>query len=139
MANYDVTYSCGHDGVIKLYGKHEDRTRKIEWMKDHQLCPKCAKKQQQVSFLGELEKHGLSVPELTGSEKQIAWADDIRRNALIAILKSPLADQVASNRNNINKILATISTAKAYIDNRDNLDPGLSERTIFTALFKMAK
>ena len=47
MAKYDVTYSCGHTGTVQLYGKNEDRARKIESYERYSLCPECYKKQKQ--------------------------------------------------------------------------------------------
>lgn len=31
MANYDITYSCGHPGIVNLTGKHSDRERGYHW------------------------------------------------------------------------------------------------------------
>lgn len=38
---YDITFSCGHTGTITLYGKNEDRERKLEYYKREGLCKKC--------------------------------------------------------------------------------------------------
>lgn len=40
MAKYDVTYACGHTGVVSLFGPNKDRERKLEWLAG-QLCPAC--------------------------------------------------------------------------------------------------
>lgn len=45
MAKYDVTYSCGHEGTVELFGKEKDRQRKIEWYESTGLCPECYKKE----------------------------------------------------------------------------------------------
>lgn len=42
---YDVTYSCGHDGVVSLLGKGAERERKLAWYADCGLCPECYKAQ----------------------------------------------------------------------------------------------
>lgn len=57
MAKYQVTFSC-----------------EIAWYEENGLCPECCKKK----ITAEAEEMGL--PELTGSEKQIAWANTIREN-----------------------------------------------------------
>lgn len=44
MAKYDVTYSCGHAGVVELFGKEKDRQNKIQWYESDGLCPECYKK-----------------------------------------------------------------------------------------------
>lgn len=79
MAKYDVTYSCGHTDVVQLYGKNADRERELRKMSSR-LCPDCYKKwvdkenaQQAAEILGELQ-----LPELTGTEKQIAYAKSLR-------------------------------------------------------------
>ena len=41
MARYDITYSCGHEGEVRLFGKSADRERKIEWMESTLVCPDC--------------------------------------------------------------------------------------------------
>lgn len=42
---YTVTYSCGHTGTVQLYGKTEERERKIKYYEEYGLCPECYKKQ----------------------------------------------------------------------------------------------
>lgn len=42
---YDVTYSCGHDGVVSLLGEGAERERKLAWYADCGLCPECYKAQ----------------------------------------------------------------------------------------------
>ena len=33
MAKYTVTYKCGHTATIQLFGKYDDRERKIAYYK----------------------------------------------------------------------------------------------------------
>lgn len=42
---YTVTYSCGHNGPVELYGKGSERERKLEWYATSGLCPECYKQQ----------------------------------------------------------------------------------------------
>lgn len=42
---YEITYSCGHEGVKDLIGKHSDRERMIRYYETQCLCPECARKQ----------------------------------------------------------------------------------------------
>lgn len=44
MAKYEITYSCGHEGVKDLIGKHSDRERMIRYYETRCLCPECARK-----------------------------------------------------------------------------------------------
>ena len=74
MAKYQVTFSCGHTATVQLLGKEADRQKKIAWYEENGLCPKCEKKR----IMAEAKEMGF--PELTGSEKQVAWAGAIRKN-----------------------------------------------------------
>lgn len=83
MAKYDVTYSCGHTAEISLFGPHKDRTRKIEWMQREALCPDCyqaareRERTEATAKAAEIAKADC-LPELTGTPKQVAWAETIR-------------------------------------------------------------
>ena len=44
MAKYDVTYSCGHEGTIGVFGPEKDRQWKVDRISEG-LCPECAKKE----------------------------------------------------------------------------------------------
>lgn len=57
MAKYSITYSCGHEGTVQLFGKNEERDRKIKYYEEFGLCPECYKKQKQE----ENEKLGLLI------------------------------------------------------------------------------
>lgn len=58
---YNITYSCGHEGRVELFGKITDRMKKIEWL-ETTLCPECyAREQAQKANKGnrieEVEMH----------------------------------------------------------------------------------
>ena len=76
MAKYDVVFSCGHEERIELFGKGTERERKIAWFKKHGLCSDCYKAEQQAK--AEQRAAAWELPALTGSPKQIAWAERIR-------------------------------------------------------------
>jgi|GEM_PF-981998 len=87
MAKYDVSYSCGHEGTVTLFGPTAERDRKIEWMASQGRCPECYKahisEQREQSSKEAAEKAKiLGLPQLTGSEKQIAWAESIRMSSI---------------------------------------------------------
>lgn len=75
MAKYEITHSCGTKRTIQLFGKREERERKIEWL-ESQPCPEV----QNEAAEKEAKAQGLVV--LEGSEKQVAWANTIRCEAL---------------------------------------------------------
>lgn len=41
---YDVTFSCGHTEEVQIYGKAEERERKIKYYGKSGLCSECYKK-----------------------------------------------------------------------------------------------
>ncbi len=75
MAKYTVTYRCGHEREVTLFGPTRDRERKLEWMATIR-CPECQKKAEGEAIQKREEELGL--PALQGSEKQVNWAKDIR-------------------------------------------------------------
>ena len=83
MAKYDVVFSCGHEERIELFGKGTERERKIAWFEKYGLCSTCYKAEQQAVAAKRAEKWGL--PALTGSPKQIAWAERIRSEFFLQI------------------------------------------------------
>jgi hypothetical protein len=56
MAHYDVTYSCGHQDRIQLFGPHKDRQERINWLESQGLCRACytAKKRAEEKIKGPL-------------------------------------------------------------------------------------
>lgn len=71
MAKYYLTYKCGHEGCVELFGKEEKRKHILDSALENE-CPECARK----------KKIKDSDIELTGTEKQVAWALDIRREMI---------------------------------------------------------
>lgn len=90
MAKYTVTHACGHDHTYQLYGPNRERERKIAWLAE-QDCPECAKRAREEQHKAEAEEaakvtEGMDLPELTGTPKQVAWANTIR-GQFIALLQ----------------------------------------------------
>lgn len=75
MAKYKITYKCGHEEEMQLFGKSDDRQRRIAYYKTID-CPHCQAEQ----ALKEDAAYGL-LP-LQGTDKQIVRASEIRRGAL---------------------------------------------------------
>ena len=128
-----VTYRCGHEGEIEVYGK-VDKRNYIVSMKERDLCPECYKKEQQEKISKETKEIGF--PELNGSEKQISWANQIRLNAskdlsdteknarklkLLKLIKRvPAETTIEEIEKEIKNYFETTTSAKEYIDNRGN-------------------
>jgi len=89
MAKYTVKYACGHEDTIQLYGSHKDR----EWRlarEEEKLCPDCYRKKVEEERKKQNEEAAKAnqeagLPALVGTEKQIAWAETIRKEIIEAI------------------------------------------------------
>lgn len=86
MAWYYGTYSCGHDGRTNIVGPTKNRERKAEWHFSG-LCPECYEKKQKeerkAANKEAAEKSAeMELPELSGTEKQVAWANTLRLKAI---------------------------------------------------------
>lgn len=87
MANYSITYSCGHAGVVNIQGKVKDRPWK-ESQERGKLCPECYQAEldtQRAAENAESAKVAAEqkLPELLGSPKAVAYGETCR----IAVLK----------------------------------------------------
>lgn len=84
MAKYEVTYSCGHSDTVQLFGKNEERERKLKWMANS-LCPECYKKWKQEKDESTVKEAlgNIELPALKGTEKQIEYAKSLRDEYII--------------------------------------------------------
>lgn len=107
MAKYAITHSCGHSETVQLYGKHTDRSRYMDNAERRQ-CRDCYN----ASLVAKTADMGL--PALTGSDKQVAWAETIRAKALLNAAES--LDDVGAE---VMAIVRAKETARYWIDRRD--------------------
>lgn len=84
MAQYNIHHTCGHEETVQIYGTnvHGERQRKAEWL-ESKPCRDCERKAMRDENL-------TGAAELTGSDKQINWANDLRAKAIDEI-KAKLA------------------------------------------------
>ena len=149
MAWYYGTFSCGHEGRVDVIGRVKDR----QWKADRRfegLCPECYKKHLEEEREKENKKAAeeskeMELLELTGSEKQVAWANTLRlrfierfEDEFKNLNKKEIhfiVERILSNRDDFSKkeikdmlekvddileyILTTKTQAKYFIDNRD--------------------
>ena len=88
MAWQYPTHSCGHDGErYQAYGKSDGRERQLKAIEAHP-CPECRRKQ------ADEQAAAAGLPQLVGSDKQIAWAADIRARALRLMTDTDLAERI---------------------------------------------
>jgi hypothetical protein len=75
MSGYVIDHSCGH--MYDHPGYADDGLR--EWM-SQRVCPDCRRAQLSRAAAATNEQAGL--PPLTGSKKQVAWAETLREKAV---------------------------------------------------------
>lgn len=133
MAKYTVTYKCGHTGTVQLFGTESDRKYRIAWYEENCVCPECFAAEQAAKREAEAQKYAL--PELVGSEKQVAWAEKIRSKFVslresLAYQNEDLYRQSQDSQENIEthkRLFKAFcdeffgeTSAKAWIDRRDD-------------------
>lgn len=137
MAKYTVKHICGHTHEHGLIGKNADRERRLAWLETVD-CPECYKAKQQAEREAANQKAAednaaAGLPALTGTEKQVAWAETIRAekmvalNQLIADMEQYIAKPESSESQRkalrlgikiVQKVQA-VDNAVWWIDNRD--------------------
>lgn len=130
MAWYDGTHSCGHEGSINLIGPNKQRI----WKREQHfkgLCDDCFKKQREkenaeANAKAKKEAEAMELPELTGSEKQIAWATTLRQE-FIGKAENWLKDEeelfeedVTEYREALDWLLRSKTKSRFWIDTRRN-------------------
>lgn len=115
MAKYNVTYSCGHDGTEQLFGKMEDRERKLSWYSRVGVCPSCYK----AKMSQEVEAASVGLPALQGSENQVAWAAKLRIEMLDRV--------VGATRDKVRTIFARIEAGDAAKATPEQLEVAVRE------------
>ncbi len=122
MAKYTVTYKCEHYGEVQIVGPEKERGRKIEWL-ETQICPDCKREQARLGVDAWTQARGLVI--LQGTEKQIAWANKIRKE-IAEEQEKIVADDEATDDELLSYIIRAhkwaLKQSKAawWIDRRDN-------------------
>ena len=122
---YDVTYTCGHVATIQLYGKTAERESRIKYLEGNCVCPECYKAQKDAERKAENEKSAEAakdrgMQELSGSPKQVAWANTIREKVMAYIDKTmDLEDERVKNLIQYINTSADTKSASWWIDRRD--------------------
>lgn len=122
----EVTYHCGHSETRSFSGRHSARDAYIEKL-SREDCPACRAAQ------AKTRSADAGLPTLTGSDKQIAWAEQIRQQAVTAFAEAQSVIEAAApdadSRQRALDTLATIRTrtmgttdAGIWIDIRDRVN-----------------
>lgn len=118
---YDILHSCGHVTTVQLYGKAELREKKRQSL-EKEICEECFEKIQ-----AEKDKAKGYLP-LTGSTKQINWANKLRRKQFETIeakLKKYENHPQKNEAEKFKKFLLSITDSKVFINCEvSNTEPG---------------
>lgn len=82
MAKYLVKHICGHTVEHQLFGKLDERYRYLNYLAT-KVCDDCYRANQDVAVEKAKTKRGL--PDLTGTPRQIAWANTLREGVYKAL------------------------------------------------------
>jgi len=96
MAKYTIEHICGHSEDMQIYGPTRERQGKADWLASRD-CAECyARKLQaqraEASAQAAAQSAAAGLPALTGSDKQVAWAESIRAAAVAILI--PLRDKL---------------------------------------------
>lgn len=75
----EITYNCGHTGMVELRGSAKKQASTREWLMNRCECPDCK------TLVAEADADRRHLPKLYGSEKQIRWALRIRQEKMVWI------------------------------------------------------
>lgn len=118
-----IAFSCGHEGDVRLNRNKKEAEKLEAYFAEKGLCWEC-RKQADLALVADL-----GLQDLEGSEKQVAWAGDIRAqvvgnltrklggiNEMLVAMTAPPAG--------LEKLMAALSikVAKEWIENKDKLN-----------------
>lgn len=79
----ETVFSCGHKGIVMVHGNSKQKAEMVEWKSANMVCPECYKEEKEREKKEKINT--MNAPELEGSEKQIAWANSIRNEFILAM------------------------------------------------------
>ena len=123
MAQYIVTYKCGHTAVEQLYGKHAERENYLAYAERSKLCPECYKAAQATLQAEEAARYAVDNADygaLTGTEKQVSWALTIRGKLITDMQQLPIKD--AEGLRKVQGAIARQRDAHWWIDHRHDVE-----------------
>lgn len=123
MTWYYGTFSCGHEGGVDICGIAKYRKYKAERAFEG-LCEECLQKQREEENQKAIKKaKEMGLPDLQGTEKQIAWANVLR--VRFVKMAENVIEMMKDNEMKsywyevLDYILTTKIKAIWYIDNKD--------------------
>lgn len=150
MAWYYGVFACGHEGRVGVIGPLKNRPWKIEQALGKK-CPDCYEKErkekmEQACIEAKIKSEEYELPVLSGSDKQIRWANIIRIELLDYIqslitedgsdrILKKAVNRLGIEKNELSDLYQYIASNKLsavwYIDRRDSIDDVLISK-LFT-------
>ena len=127
-----ITHACRHAQAHYLSGFASQQERKARWLQTTK-CRTCFIAERQADKATAAVRDGaaiahLELAQLTGSERQVAWATTIRAGRLATMV----TDVSAKDQAALQACLA-ITDAKWWIDHRTLTDPDMLAKAKFHA------
>jgi hypothetical protein len=136
MASYTITHSCGHEETLWLTGPRSQREWRIK-KAEEEMCDACFREWKTAQCAKQNKELGL--PELKGTEKQIAWAERIRHSAVEELerMGGQFEDEQDWFREGLELIYKQDSAAW-WIDHRGQFDYYVSVRGLIARVLEEA-
>lgn len=128
MAKAIITTTCPKCGATHTVKTDKRNSREAEaweaWAAEREwLCPECLAKAKAEARAAESAKASeaaaiVETPALNGSDKQVAWAADIRAKAIAEVLSMVKPEGRPAVAASLAAVLATLTEARWWIDHR---------------------
>jgi len=123
-----IAHVCGHSQLHYLHGFASQQDRKARWLETTK-CRTCFAMDRQAEQLANVTRDDGTIthpalPQLSGSDRQIAWATKIRTERLSAILTEAAERHVKACTDCL-----SITEAKWWIDHRNLSTADLINKT----------
>lgn len=127
MAKYLVAHKCGHESRIDLTGPHRQREWRLEQEEERDCCDCQQTRRDRENAESAAAAQAAGWPALSGSERQIAWAQTLRANAVASVRelagrwRAEYPDAGADLAGLVESALLGVTDTRWWIDSRDNL------------------
>lgn len=122
---YQVTGSCGHTYTTQLFGPGKNREYWLSRLAE-EPCEECKEAARKAAIEKENTESAtwaleLGLPELTGSPKQIAWAESIRKTIYTDFdsIEKEVKGSFKDHWENFRREVFQHEEAKWYIEHQD--------------------
>lgn len=94
MAKYTITHTDGVEATYQIIGPYRERARRIEWLESQPSPEGQARARDEANEAAAAANAASGLVALTGSPKQIAWAETIRAGQIdqMRALKKSIID-----------------------------------------------